>query len=63
MSVNGLVGSAAIALTLAGTIVGACKRTGAQGTPETSATPNSNSVRNNNAAEASRDLGARFAAC
>lgn len=71
MSINRLVGSAAIALALAGTIAGACKRTGATGTQETSAIPN-NSVRNNTAAlisskskqaEASRDLGARFAAC
>ena len=70
MSVNGLVGSAAIALALAGTIAGACKRTGASGTPETSAIPN-NSVRDNNTAAAfssneiisPRKLGAELAAC
>ena len=70
MSINGLVGSAAIALALAGTIAGACKRTGATGMQETSAIPN-NSVRNNNTAEAisskskaeaSRGLGVALAA-
>ena len=66
MSVNGLVGSAVIALALAGTIAGACKRTGAQ---EMSATPN-NIVPGNAVsafsprfkAEASRNLGAALAA-
>jgi hypothetical protein len=70
MSINGLVGSAAIALALAGTIAGACKRTGATGTQETSTIPN-NSVPDNNTtglvsskskAEASRNLGAELAA-
>ncbi len=67
MSVNGLVASVAIAFTLAGTIARACKHPGAQGTPETSATPN-NSVLNNTAAgvspkaEFSRDLGTALCA-
>jgi hypothetical protein len=71
MSINGLVASVAIAFTLAGTIARACKHPGAQGTQEMSATPNSNSVRNNNAvsafsskskAEVSRNLGTALCA-
>ena len=66
MSVNGLVASVAIAFTLAGTIVGACKRTGAQGTQEMSATPN-NSVSGNAVSafsngKSSRDLGTALCA-
>lgn len=67
MSVNGLVASVAIAFTLAGIIAGACKLPGAQGTPETSATPN-NIVRNNtvgafnSSGKSSRDLGTALAA-
>ena len=72
MSMNWALVVGAIFVASMGTIAGACNLPGAQGTPETSATPNSNSVRNNNAAEAisskskaeaSRDLGVRFAAC
>lgn len=66
MSVNGLVGSAAIALALAGTIAGACKRTGASGTPETSATPNNivpgNAVSAFSNGKSSRDLGTALCA-
>jgi hypothetical protein len=68
MSVNGLVGSAAIALALAGTIAGACKRTGASGTPEMSAIPNNNSASDNavsafnSSGKSSRDLGTALAA-
>ena len=66
MSINGLVGSAAIALALAGIIAGACKLPGAQGTQEMSATPN-NSVSGNAVSafsngKSSRDLGTALCA-
>ena len=69
MSINGLVGSAAIAIVLAGTIVGACKRTGATGTQEMSATPNNivpgnavSAFSSKSKAEVSRNLGTALCA-
>ena len=61
---------AAIFVASMGTIAGACKHSGASGTPETSATPN-NSIGDNNTSglisskfkKEARNLGAALAAC
>jgi hypothetical protein len=52
MSVNSVFALGAVGLVFLGTVAGACKRPGARGTPEMSATPNNDSVRNNNTARA-----------
>jgi hypothetical protein len=70
MSINAFVASAAIAVALTGTIAGACKHPRARGTPEMSATPNSDSVRDSavsafssNERISQRELGTALAAC
>jgi hypothetical protein len=69
MSVNSVFALGAVGLVFLGTVAGACKRPGARGTPEMSATPN-NSVPDNKASVFSsnerisqRELGTALAAC
>jgi hypothetical protein len=66
MSVNWALAVGAVFVASMGTIAGACKRSGAKGTQETSATPNNNVPDNAVSAfpdgKSSRDLGTALCA-